>query len=148
MHAHEWYWIFLCPDLLLKKQKDRSTDPPDFQAKRASKPFIYFRPNHLALPCFKENFFFHPTIRAENIGHYICILHWFSQLIKVDLHHTDTSATNHHLWSTGVHDWGRYQTWNFQFAIIFNNCIVHNQRLLPHFDTKLLMTWQKITANE
>ena len=32
--------LFLCPDLK-KKKKDRPTDPPDFQAKRANKPLIF-----------------------------------------------------------------------------------------------------------
>ena len=34
--------FLLCPDLKKKeRKKNRPTDPPDFQAKRANKPFIF-----------------------------------------------------------------------------------------------------------
>ena len=40
-NAHTWMILhFFC---IKKKKKDRPTDPPNFQAKRANKPFI-FRP--------------------------------------------------------------------------------------------------------
>ena len=52
----------LCPDFKKKKtlkkeekkkerkgKKDRPTDPPNFQAKRPNKPFIFFRPKILAM---------------------------------------------------------------------------------------------------
>ena len=35
--------FLLCPDLR-RKEKDQPTDLSDFQAKRANKPFIFFRP--------------------------------------------------------------------------------------------------------
>ena len=34
--------FLVCPDLKERKKKDQPSDPPDFQAKRANKPF--FRP--------------------------------------------------------------------------------------------------------
>ena len=33
--------FLLCQDLKKKKKEDWPTDPPDFQAKRANKPFIF-----------------------------------------------------------------------------------------------------------
>ena len=50
MHTHEYIAFFLRPDLKRikkkkkkRKKKDRHTDPPDFQAERANKPFIILR---------------------------------------------------------------------------------------------------------
>ena len=31
----------VCPDLKKKKKKDQPTNPPNFRAKRANKPFIF-----------------------------------------------------------------------------------------------------------
>ena len=36
--------FFVCPDLKKKKKKDRPTDPPNFQAKRANN-LLFFWPN-------------------------------------------------------------------------------------------------------
>ena len=36
--------FLLHPDFLKKKKKIQHTEPPNFQANRANKPFIFFRP--------------------------------------------------------------------------------------------------------
>ena len=36
-NAHTQMILYLCPDF----KKDRPTDPPNFHAKRANKPFIF-----------------------------------------------------------------------------------------------------------
>ena len=41
-NEHAWMILrFICVQIYIKKKKDRPTDPPKFQAKRANKPFIF-----------------------------------------------------------------------------------------------------------